>query len=158
MASTQIDAGTTITRPGRYTLAREVEGGGGTRLSEAYVRIEADDVVLDGRGLLLEGGGVSDTAGIVVAGVQNVTVENVTLRRWDCGLRFEDVVGGQVRGVTAVGNGYGLSFEHSSLVVVRDCEISGNLVGVVADAESEVVQVSNDVRSNVGRDVFHESN
>lgn len=155
MAPKSVGPGTTITEPGHYVLATKVDDGGGTLLSEACIRIEADDVVFDGDGQLLQGGGVSDTTGLVVSGAQNVTVKNVTLRRWDYGLRFEDAVGGQVRGVAAVDNGYGLSFERASVVVVRGCKISDNLIGVVADADSEIALWNTDVSGNVGRDVHH---
>ncbi|EJN57701.1 right-handed parallel beta-helix repeat-containing protein [Halogranum rubrum] len=150
----QIESQTTITESGTYTLARDIQNGGGTRLSESFVRIEADDVVFDGGGGTITGNGVSDTAGIVVSDAQDVTVKNVTLSRWDYGLRFENVRGGEVRNVRVHDNGYGVSLEDTNLVVLRENHVAQNLLGIVSDSASRVILWENEVKNNSGDDVY----
>jgi hypothetical protein len=78
----QIDSRTTVTRPGRYELVEDIRNGGGTHLSDACLRIQSSDVVLDGGGHTVDGHGVSDTVGIAVGSdtaLENVVVTNVTL-------------------------------------------------------------------------------
>lgn len=158
MNETEIDSRTKITQPGTYTLARDIEQGGGTHLSEACIEIKADDVVFDGGGLILGGKGVSDTSGILASNVRNVTVKNVTITRWDYGIQFENVIGGVIQNARIAGNGYGLSFRDTYLTVVRDTNVSENLLGVVFDSLSDVVMWENTIQSNSGRDMFRLSN
>ncbi|MFC7205376.1 right-handed parallel beta-helix repeat-containing protein [Haloferax namakaokahaiae] len=145
---------TTITEPGTYTLGQDIPYGGGTHLSEACFSIEANDVVFDGGGLTIGGNGVSDTSAIVATDVQNVVIKNVTLARWDYGIRFENVVGGQIRDAEVTGNGYGLVFHDSYLCIIRDSHVSENLLGVVFDSFSDVALLDTTVESNSGRDTF----
>ena len=154
MSENPIESQTTISEPGTYTLARDVDGGGGTRLSQAFITIETDDVRIDGGGRQLVGNGVSDTVGIIATDVRNVVIENLTLSKWDYGVRFENVVDGRLRNVRAVDNGYGLSFDDSQEVTVRDGQVSENLLGVVLDQTSRIRQENNEVRGNVGTDVY----
>ncbi|MFC6731809.1 MULTISPECIES: right-handed parallel beta-helix repeat-containing protein [unclassified Haladaptatus] len=154
MSERTIGAKVTITKPGRYTLASDIQNGGGTHLSEACIRIEADDVVLDGRGFTLAGRGVSDTTGIVAADVQNVTIHNLTVSGWDYGIRFENVRGGVVRNARLVDTGYGISFVNTESVRVRDSHIVQNVLGVMMDAPSNVSLEDNRFESNAGRDVY----
>ncbi|SFL35199.1 copper-binding protein (NosD) [Halogranum rubrum] len=150
----QIKSQTTITESGTYTLARDIQNGGGTRLSESFIRIEADDVVFDGNGSTITGNGVSDTAGIVVSDARDVTIKNVTLSRWDYGLRFESVRGGEVRNLRVHDNGYGVSLEDTNLVVLRENRVVQNLLGIVSDGASRVILWENEVENNGGDDVY----
>lgn len=154
MGDMEIDSQTTITESGRYTLTQDVENGGGTHLSEPYIRIESNDVVLDGNGVTIGGGGVSDTTGIEVANVRNVTIKNVTLERWDYGIRFENVAVGEIRNARVVGNGYGISFENTDLVLLSKSRAARNVLGVVVDHASEVAFWKNTVEGNISRDVY----
>lgn len=150
----QIKSQTTITNSGTYTLARDIQNGGGTRLSEPFIRIEANNVVLDGNGGTITGNGVSDTTGIVVSNAQDVTIKNVTLSRWDYGLRFENVRGGEVRNIRVHNNGYGVSLEETNLVVLRENQVAQNLLGIVSDSASRVILWDNEVKNNSGDDVY----
>ncbi|WP_410767334.1 right-handed parallel beta-helix repeat-containing protein [Haloferax sp. DFSO60] len=154
MSVTEINSKFTITQSGTYTLGKDIEHGGGTHLSEACIQINADNVVFDGRGLILGGKGVSDTSGIVAQNVRNVTVKNVTVTRWDYGIRFENVIGGVVENVNADANGYGISFKDTYMAVVRDTNVENNLLGVVFDSLSDATLWNNTIQSNSGRDVF----
>lgn len=157
MTAKQIGAKTTISQPGTYTLARDIEQGGGTFLSEPCIRIESSDVVLDGAGHTLGGRGVSDTTGVHVSSpteLENIRITNMTIADWDRGLYLSNVTNTVVHNVHAVGNGYGMSFENISNVLLSANRISGNVLGISLDQSSHIVQVFNRIESNHGRDVF----
>ncbi|SEP18500.1 copper-binding protein (NosD) [Halogranum amylolyticum] len=156
MEEKRLTSRTTITKPGTYRLAKDIQNGGGTRLSEACIRIEANDVVLDGAGRTIGGNGVSDTSGIIVSNARNVTIKNVTVEQWDYGIRFESTFGGQIRDVRVVNNGYGISFADTDLVVLRGSIVSNNLLGTVSDAASTLLVWNNTITKN-SRDVYRSS-
>lgn len=154
-----IDGSTTITEPGTYTLTTDIEQGEGTRLSETCIRIEADDVVLDGAGHTVDGWGTSDTTGIGVYGWatrRNVTIKNLTVTDWNRGVFFANVQNGRVRNVEAANNSYGISFEN-----VRDSALEGtttrnNLIGIALDQRSTGNDLSGGtMTSNHVHDRFH---
>lgn len=151
---------TRITDPGIYTLDRNIRQGGGTFISETCIRIESDDVILDGAGHTVDGRGVSDTTGIAATaddGLKNVVVMNLTVTDWDRGFLFENVSGGGLYNVRSSNNGYGLSIENTRGVLMAHNRITNNLLGVCFDAASDVVQWNNTVESNHGRNVYRRS-
>ncbi|WP_459191145.1 right-handed parallel beta-helix repeat-containing protein [Halosimplex sp. J119] len=101
----QIDSCQNITAPGRYDLTANIPATD----DGSCLRIQSDDVVIDGNGFAIEGDGpVSDagsgsdaTAGILIDGADidvfeapfdNVTIRNVEATGWNAGVR-SDVVG-----------------------------------------------------------------
>ncbi|WP_332898158.1 NosD domain-containing protein [Haladaptatus sp. CMSO5] len=154
MSVTRIDGRTTISEPGTYELATDIEHGGGTHLSEACIRIESDDVVFDGAGYTIDGFGVSDTSGIFVTECSNVVIRNVTLTEWDYGIWLEHVTEGRVLNSRFDRNGYGLSFEETNRVSVTENTFTGNIIGIAFDSMSNDFLRDNVFESNVGRDVY----
>ncbi|WP_160048855.1 PQQ-binding-like beta-propeller repeat protein [Natrialba sp. INN-245] len=86
-----------IDQPGVYSLEQDLSRD----TSDAFVVIEADDVVFEGNGYTLEGTG-SGTA-IDATDVENVTVRDLQIRDWQYGLEFENVDDGVIEDVTTVG-------------------------------------------------------
>lgn len=156
-----IDSRANITHPGMYTLSGDIELGGETSLSDACIRIESSDVVLDGAGHTIHGHGVSDTTGIAVTSsteLESVVVRNVTLTDWDRGIFLRNVTAGLLHDVHVVGNGYGISFENTRNVIMTECRVAGNLLGVYLDASCEDNTLrDNDVGPNHSRDVLDQS-
>lgn len=124
---TEIASCTTITEPGTYVLAEDLRSDD----RPSCIRIEADDVVFDGGGHVLDGGtpeveigGFVDRtfqdeepsptderwrrAGVVAAEVSNVTVRNLEATGWLVGISLVDVRDGEVGDVTARENGFGV--------------------------------------------------
>lgn len=164
---TAIDSCTSITEPGRYLLTADIVDDQSTHLSESCIRIEADDVVLDGDGHRLDGRGVSGTVGIAVSssgGLSNVSVVRLTVSDWDWGLYYQDVSGGEVRDVTVEHNGAGIAMEETRGVTVRDNEIANNGIGVFVLDASDIAVRSNSVSENLvgvdcdGAEVTFEAN
>lgn len=152
----RIDSRTTVTEPGRYELVEDIREGGGTPISDACLRIQSSDVVLDGAGHTVDGHGVSDTVGIAIGSdtaLENVVVTNVTLSDWEHGVYVDGVSEVRLDDVSVVGNGYGIWFERAGTGEVHHSRITGNLLGVVVPPEGGVHLLGNTVESNYGGDV-----
>ncbi|WP_254528640.1 right-handed parallel beta-helix repeat-containing protein [Natrinema gelatinilyticum] len=143
---------TTITEPGTYVLAADLEAGPG----ETCIEIRASDVTLDGRGRTITGSGRTEpleepfepaTTGVLVRptltaakkkrkkagvtvpltdGLSNVTVQNLTVQGFDAGITFEGVTGGEISGTTMTTMQYGLLLIKSSENTLRGNESTGN--------------------------------
>lgn len=128
----RVASGGRITEPGEYVLTNDRRAQGVTPPSEAMIRIESDDVTLDGRGHAIVGNGVSDTTAITTAGrtLTDVTVRNLRVARWEIGVHFRNVEGATARDVEAEQNSYGLLFENVRGGDVEGCTVRENLIGV----------------------------
>ncbi|WP_266075470.1 NosD domain-containing protein [Haladaptatus caseinilyticus] len=142
---------TKITKPGHYTLGRDIHNGK-TRISTGCIEIRANDVVFDGNGHLLSGFGVSDTSGVRVENASNVTVRNVTVNDWNRGIfvtNSEDVT---VRGVDASNNAIGIDVTDADARLVENT-VRRDLKGVVLadpwDDELERNRIENNLVVNV---------
>ena len=88
----------TITKPGQYTLLKNLRYSG----SEYAITVNCDDVTIDLRGFTIEGDAAvkvtSQTAGIVAFNRKNITVRNGTIRHFFRGVYFEgdDSAGGHL--------------------------------------------------------------
>jgi hypothetical protein len=97
-------------------------------------------VVLDGRSGLVDGNGVSDTTGVLVEGVTNVTVRNLRVENWNRGVAVRNASDVTVREVNATGNAVGIEGQNASVRVV-DVTVDSNLRGVVlADPGDDVLR------------------
>ena len=160
MVSRTIDSRTRITEPGTYRLDSDIRLDGIDGLSEAFVRIESDDVVLDGQGYSLAGDGISDSVAVAVGaspGIRDVVVRDLRAVDWEIGLLFRNVDEATADGVRAAENSYGILFEGARGCAVEGCTVSENLVGVCLDSARDDVTVrdSRIDRSHL-RDVLRE--
>ncbi|WP_292461052.1 C25 family cysteine peptidase [Methanothermococcus sp.] len=72
----------TINFPGHYILNISC-----TNLSGNAITIDANNVVLDGNGMVLDGvGNDNGIYGIYVNGHKNITIKNLTVKEFDCGI------------------------------------------------------------------------
>lgn len=133
---------TTITEPGEYQLAQDITNGGDdnfTYISGTCLRIQADDVTLEGNGHTVDGFGVSDTTAITVGGdepVENVTVRNLRVREWNRGVYVANGSNVTVHNVAAGGNSFGVFVEDSQDVTVRRMTANRYFVGVYLEDSS----------------------
>ncbi len=128
-AASTISSCTKITKPGHYVLSRDVHNGK-TRISTGCIEIRANNVVLDGRGHLLDGFGVSDTSGVRVENASNVTVRNLRVEDWNRGIAVKNADDVTVRGVDASNNAIGIDATDADARLVENT-VTGNLKGVV---------------------------
>lgn len=177
---TEIDDCTTITEPGEYVLTEDVS----PTTADGYgcIDVRADDVVLDGRGHVIDGTGAADDggrarlAGIAVnpegtfepdgRPVENVTVRNLTVTGFATGIRYESVDGGRIAGAETPDDGVGIALLFGARgITIEDNVLSESGVGVdlfgdpdVYGGPSGVTVVHNDVEDNeVGIRLGHEA-
>jgi len=127
---TAIDACTTIDAPGTYVLVRDIVDDRHTRLSQACIVIEADGVVLAGRGHLVDGRGISDTTGVLVRNASEVVVRDLRVTDWNRGVYFDGVHTGVLVDVDAAMNARGLDLDRSREVVIEGGNVTANLIGI----------------------------
>lgn len=158
MDPTQIDSRTRITDPGVYTLATDIRSQGAPSVSEPFIRIESDNVVLDGRGHAIIGDGASDTTAVAAAArrrLTDVTVRNLRVVDWETGLLFENVDRATVVDAEIRGNSYGLLFERARQSGVDGSTVRKNLIGVYLSPPREDFEiVDSRVDRNHLRDVL----
>lgn len=142
---------TTITEPGRYELTADIVNDRETHLSESCIRIESDDVVLDGAGHRVDGRSVSGTIGVHVAGsgqLTNVSVIRLTVSDWDWGIHYEGVTGGEIREAAVEFNAAGITLAGTQEITARDNVVSNNGIGVfLLDASDNEIR-HNQVSAN----------
>ncbi len=154
-APTRISSCTTITQPGEYVLAADVENASPTRPRTglgACIEIRTDDVTLRGGNHTVAAGpggspgvvGVlvsprtrargASFPGVLVGGADprsNVTVRDLTTTRWGAGVAVRGATGVALRNVSAVNNlGDGFFVENAPDLRVRGGEIRGSNTGV----------------------------
>lgn len=145
-----IDGPTTITDPGRYEIASDITSD----TTDAIIRIQASDVVLDGRGHTLRGTGEHAAGGSPVGVITEADARNVVVRHVAAtGLFFGfSAVGpeGRFEAVAAAGNRGGVLINHSvHRTTITDSIIAHNTHGGIAAVSSDAhVIVRNLVASN----------
>lgn len=126
----------TITEPGEYKLAGDIQNGGDdnfTYISGSCIRIESDNVTLRGNGKTVDGFGVSDTTAIVVGGnesVENVVVRNLKVEEWNRGVYVANGSNVTIANVAAGGNSFGVFAEDTRNLTVRRVTANSYFVGV----------------------------
>ncbi|MFB6142441.1 MAG: right-handed parallel beta-helix repeat-containing protein [Halorientalis sp.] len=174
---TPLDSCTVITEPGRYELTDDVR----TDAGGVCIHVRADDVVLDGNGHTVAGGGVEDSVGLLVYNgsrregvdredtISNVTVRDLTVTNWHDGVHVGDVAGIGTRAslvdVTVRDNrNLGVYLVEVEGATVEGVTATGNRHGVVLweayDVRATDVAVRENGRwgltlgQNVGRSTF----
>ena len=108
-----------IDEPGAYVLSSDLYS------ASTCIVVEADNVVIDGKGHAVKGGG--EGYGIYARGVENLTIRNLRASGWRKGIYLEDVENVLLEGVVAEGNeedGVCMSFFFN--VTVRGCVFTRN--------------------------------
>ena len=139
-----------ITAPGTYQLGGEISGAG----ANAAIEIRASDVVLEGNGYAIVGGGADERAGILVQGspgapADRVQVRNLSLRGWQYGVHAIGVSGLVLDRVTARENSdHGVYLFSATNSTVANCTSAANRgSGVVLSDVSQDNVVENSVAS-----------
>lgn len=104
----------TITEPGRYRLASDVDVAD----AGACLEVRASDVVVDGGNNAIVGNGTGGSVGVLVtpsddnATLDNVTVRNLRVENWDTGIEYRGgVATGRIEGVVAANNSDGIAVD-----------------------------------------------
>jgi parallel beta-helix repeat protein len=100
-AATEINSCTTISGPGEYVLTADLAS------SVTCINITSSNVVFDGAGHTISGGGDSWTYGIYVSNstiLTDVNVKNVKVTDWKTGIYYNNIQGGNISNNTAASN------------------------------------------------------
>ncbi|MGM0388175.1 MAG: right-handed parallel beta-helix repeat-containing protein [Natrinema limicola] len=148
---------TTITEPGTYVLAADLEAEPG----ETCIEIRASDVTLDGQGRTITGSGPTEpfeepfkpvTSGVLVRpeltgaekkrkkagvtppltdGLSNVTVRNLSVEGFDAGIAFEGVTDGAIAETTVRATQDGLTlFQSAENTLCKNKTVGNGRTGV----------------------------
>jgi len=139
-----------ITSPGYYYLSSRISGVQGS--ADRCIGIYADNVVLDGNGYSLEGGGRGD--GIFVYKSRNVTVKNIAVRGYDIGITFDGSSNGVIENAVVVDcNWPGIYFALSSLNTIVNVTVKNSQSGIYLYNSSSNT-ILNTVVSNSGPGIW----
>lgn len=122
LENNEIDSCTTISEPGTYELTDDIEDSDADRC----ILIETGDVTLEGNGHLVDGIDQDETFGVYVEGTgREVTVQDLTVRDWDEGVRIVDG-DAHVVGVEATSNHDGVGSHRQTDVQFEDIDAHDN--------------------------------
>lgn len=136
---THLDSCSEITESGRYVLTGDIDSR-----SESCIRIEADNVILDGGNHVVDGHEFREnTTGVSVTG-RNVTVRDLTALNWTFGVKYEGARAGTVRNVTTWQTGDGVTISDSPKTRVERVTATNGFTGIFV-RNSDGSRVSNSV-------------
>ncbi|CAB3287915.1 protein of unknown function [Methanocaldococcus lauensis] len=146
----------TIKESGYYILNTNC-----TNLNKRAITIDADNVVLDGNGMVLDGVG-NYYEGIYVYGHKNITIKNLIVKEFWCGIFFGYSSNNTITNVTAYNNNmYGiLLWNLSNNNIITDVNAYGNKdSGILLDSSSNNIITNVNVSNNdCGIDLYYSSN
>lgn len=128
LGATSITGPTVISSPGTYVLTQDITGG------SPAIWVKSSGVTIDGNGHTIRGSGGS--YGILVnkdgTTLSGVTIKNVRVQNWNCGIYLKGVASSSVSGVTAVSNGKaGINLRTTRGTTISGCTVSGNQQGIL---------------------------
>ncbi len=108
-----------IDEPGTYVLSSDLLS------ASTCIVVEADNVVIDGRGFTIKGSG--EGYGIYARGVENLTVKDLKVSGWRTGIYLEDVRNVVLKDIVAEENKEdGVSINLFFNATVKNCRLSRN--------------------------------
>jgi beta propeller repeat protein len=158
---TPITAGcTVIDQPGYYTLSADLINSA----CPIAIDIRCSDVLLDGLGHLVDGQDTAGSTGIQImahptAALTNVTVRNVRLTDWACGLSGMSCSNGAISNVSADSGGTGIS-------LLMDCHANTLSSGSATNNSGDGISITDDsslditactITGNSGNGVYGET-
>ena len=112
----------TINESGYYILNTSC-----TDLDDTAITINADNVVLDGNGMVLDGNNTGWGDGIYVENHKNITIKNLTVREFWCGIWLDESSNNTITNVNVLNNHIdGIHLEGSSYNTITNVNASYN--------------------------------
>jgi len=151
-AATPITGPITITVPGDYYLANSIIN------STAGIIIAVPNVVLDGKGKIIDGVDKSGTYGIRVFNsamtLFNVVIKNVVITDWNDGIWMSDTKNSQIDKVTSSSNLFsGIALQNSMRNTITNSILKDNVaVGIVLYEQSNSNTLTGNTASRNGID------
>lgn len=150
--TTSIEQCQTIEQSGTYELA----GSLSVSETETCLKVQADDVVIEGNGNAIDGGEPSrGTIGVHLTGSANVELRNVVVTGWGTGVKTDYLSDGTVTGVTAADNTIGVEISSSDGVTVDGVTARSNARwGLALRRSTTGTTVTGGVLAENGRDLY----
>src|SRR5699024_10679716 len=150
--ATPVDSCTTIDTPGNYVLTGDVTRSD-VGEEAACIEITASNVVLDGAGHTLSGGGSGHGIEIngTVTAVSNVTVENVHAHGWTVGVFARGATDGTIRNTVTNDTTSGVALAASNGYRIVDNTAYDNAIGIAVGGDSHNNMV---IRDNAGESIW----
>jgi len=146
----EVSSCTTIRESGNYVVSQNIT----TESEGSCVVIEANDVVLDGGGHGVRGGGLPETVGIDVR-ADNVTVRDISVENFDSGLLFEDIENGRAVDVSASLNNVGISYDRGrGGQILNSVAYRNNGAGISSFGSRNLLVRGNNASRNYGDGIW----
>lgn len=107
-----------------YTLIDNIVGN--VPWGSSAIIIERNDIVVDGADYMLEGTGADYSKGICMNGRRSVTIKNVEIRTFNCGIWVESSSYISISGTNVTNCTYGIGLADSSNCILRNNAMFGN--------------------------------
>jgi len=148
-----------ITHPGTFVLNDVTYGGGPVFASTPVViRIQSDDVVLDGNGFTITGDGGIGDVGVLASGFQRVHVKNIHVQSFDRGIYFNAVTDGKIENVEADLNiGAGIRLDGCTNIDVNNNNLHHNFDGLYLYLCNNIDVYENLITSNSNDGIYSEN-
>jgi|GEM_PF-6438472 len=144
-SSHEITDCTVISSPGYYYLANNIINSD----ADVCIKITSSDVILDGRGHIIDGveviDGMGSSTAILVSNfadiydyevLTNVTIKNITVTEWYWGVKFDYVKDSRIENSSFSGNEEAIQLFESSNNLIANNTFTNNREGVLAYSDS----------------------
>jgi len=126
-----------------YTLTDNITSSGDG------IIVEKDNIIIDGAGYTLVGSEVDYKAGIVLAGVENVLVNNVQISQFYYGIWINSASNNTVSGNSMTLNTVAVFLDYASNNIISGNNLTYNSVGVIFESSSNNNTISgNNITNN----------
>ena len=126
-----------------YTLTQNI-----TANSTNGIVIERNNTILDGAGFTLDGKMLSDSNGIYLTSICNVTIRNMSIKSFRDGVCEDNCFNGHVEEMNLYSNYYGIHFQSSDSNTISGNNITGNTIAGILLEHSSSNNISKNGQAN----------
>jgi parallel beta-helix repeat protein len=150
---TEITGCTQITSPGEYRLVSDIIDSGASKC----INIQADNVILDCQGHIIDGNDTSGSNGIYDDYRINVTIKNCIVTDWYYGIYFDSSNSNTLSNIIANSNYFGIFLYNSNSTTLSNITANSNIDGI--HLYNSYFNILSDItsNSNSGSGIFLES-
>jgi len=150
---TEITGCTQITEPGEYRLVNDIIDS----TASTCINIQADNVILDCQGHIVDGNDTSGSYGIYAYIKTNVTIKNCIVTDWYYGIYFDSSNSNTLSNITANSNYFGIFLYNSNSITLSNITANSNIDGI--HLYNSYFNILSDItsNSNSGSGIFLDS-
>ena len=158
--SPEITGCTVISSPGYYYLANDIINSN----ADVCIKITSSDVILDGRGHVIDGveviDGTGSSTGIKVSNSNNITIKNLTITDWYWAIYLDHVGDSKIENCSFSGNEESIELWRSNTNVIANNTFDSNREGILLSDGSDNVIKFNTFSDNAwyGLEIYGDNN